>query len=175
MSFIVNAFSPPSRAGAAWFNAGSEQTYPDLDDTTRIGDQRKCHGAFVPGCRVFYVPREDGAKASEIAIDDWRDADAGDTKDQVMVFRYKGKFIAVNHECPHSSYPLSNGTPFDIEDFGVTLSSGILCPKHDWSFDLHTGQSDRGSYKLQVWEVQLKPDEKGEGKDVWVRRKQRIG
>jgi nitrite reductase/ring-hydroxylating ferredoxin subunit len=69
---------------------------------------------------------------------------------------------------------LSNGTPFDIEDFGVKLSAGITCPKHDWSFDLHTGKSDRGSYKLAVWETQLRKSESGE-EEVWVRRKQRIG
>jgi nitrite reductase/ring-hydroxylating ferredoxin subunit len=79
-------------------------------------------------------------------------------------------------ECPHSSYPLSNGTPFDIEDFGVVLSSGISCPKHDWSFDLHTGRSDRGNYKLQVWEIQERVAQEDNGvKDIWVRRKQRIG
>lgn len=77
-------------------------------------------------------------------------------------------------ECPHSSYPLSNGTPFDIEDFGVKLSSGITCPKHDWSFDLHTGRSDRGSYKLAVWEIQLRKSG-ADYEEVWVRRKQRIG
>lgn len=82
----------------------------------------------------------------------------------------------VIQECPHSSYPLSNGTPFDIEDFGVVLSSGITCPKHEWSFDLHTGKADRGSYKLQVWEVQQRPSEtEDEGMDIWVRRKQKIG
>jgi nitrite reductase/ring-hydroxylating ferredoxin subunit len=66
--------------------------------------------------------------------------------------------------------------PFDIEDFGVVLSSGITCPQHDWSFDLHTGKSDRGNYKLQIWEVQQRPREIGEnGMDIWVRRKQKIG
>ena len=81
-------------------------------------------------------------------------------------------------ECPHSSYPLSNGTPFDIEDFGVMLSMGITCPKHEWSFDLHTGHADRGSYRLKVWEVQVRPgnvESEGGEKEVWVRRKQRIG
>jgi nitrite reductase/ring-hydroxylating ferredoxin subunit len=63
--------------------------------------------------------------------------------------------------------------PFDIEDFGVVLSLGIQCPKHDWSFDLHTGRSDRGSYKLQVWEVQQRAG--AEGDEIWVRRKQKIG
>jgi nitrite reductase/ring-hydroxylating ferredoxin subunit len=65
---------------------------------------------------------------------------------------------------------------FDIEDFGVVLSFGITCPQHDWSFDLHTGKADRGSYKLKVWEVQVRRSEAGEDtSEVWVRRRQRIG
>lgn len=89
--------------------------------------------------------------------------------------------------CPHSAYPLSNGMPFDIEDFGVRLSAGLTCPKHGWSFDLFTGLSDTGRYKLPVWEVQLR-DEAGakiidplesdggaEERTVWIRRKQRMG
>lgn len=35
-------------------------------------------------------------------------------------------------QCPHSSYPLSQGIPFDIEDFGIVLSAGLTCPKHNW-------------------------------------------
>jgi nitrite reductase/ring-hydroxylating ferredoxin subunit len=77
--------------------------------------------------------------------------------------------------------------PFDIEDFGVVLSAGITCPKHGWSFDLFTGNADRASYRLKVWEVQLRDvpglaaQDVSEGeapppdKEVWVRRKQRIG
>lgn len=93
-------------------------------------------------------------------------------------------------ECPHSSFPLSQGTPFDIEDFGVILSAGLTCPKHGWSFDLFTGMGDRGSYRLNVWEVQLREiggtgaamsaNKADDGsvetdKEVWVRRKQRMG
>jgi hypothetical protein len=91
-------------------------------------------------------------------------------------------------QCPHSSFPLSNGTPFDIEDFGMILSAGLTCPKHGWSFDLFTGMGDRGTYRLGIWEVQLREpsgssragkDHDGtaitEDKEVWVRRKQRIG
>ncbi|KAL5405235.1 hypothetical protein PMIN03_008613 [Paraphaeosphaeria minitans] len=169
MSFLINAFSQPSRAGNAWFCAGAVTSYPDIEDQTRIGEQHLCQGNHIPGCRIFHVPREDSSRAAEIAIDEWKDADAGDAKNQVMVFKYKGKLVAVNHECPHSSYPLSNGTPFDIEDFGITLSSGITCPKHDWSFDMHTGVSDRGSYKLQVWEVQTRPKagDHGTEEEVW--------
>lgn len=92
-------------------------------------------------------------------------------------------------ECPHSSFPLSDGTPFDIEDFGIVLSAGITCPKHGWSFDLFTGQGDRGAYRLPIWEVQLREVKEAAkvtledgsetaDKEVWVRRKpppQKIG
>ncbi|KAF2820950.1 hypothetical protein CC86DRAFT_303540 [Ophiobolus disseminans] len=176
MSFLVNPFARPSRAGDAWFCVGPVSSYPNVDDSARVAERRLCGDALTPGCRIFHVPRQDSSQATQVAIDDWKDAENGDSKDQVMVFQYNGKFVAINHECPHSSYPLSNGTPFDIEDFGVLLSSGITCPQHDWSFDLHTGKSDRGSYKLQVWEVQQRPAEAGgEEMHLWVRRKQRIG
>jgi len=35
--------------------------------------------------------------------------------------------------------------------------------------------SDRGSYKLRIWEVQLRDVAGGDDKEVWVRRKQRMG
>lgn len=57
------------------------------------------------------------------------------------------------------------------------LSAGITCPKHDWSFDIFSGQADRGKYKLKVWEVQLRDVKTSETneQEVLVRRKQRIG
>lgn len=89
--------------------------------------------------------------------------------------------------CPHSSYPLSQGTPFDIEDFGVILSAGLTCPKHGWSFDIFTGTADRGNYQLDIWETQLRETKSVDprqtevdnskvldiaDKEVWVRRRQ---
>jgi hypothetical protein len=83
MSFLVNPFSRSSRAGDTWFYAGSVSSYPDVDDSTRVGEQRPCGGKFVPGCRVFHVPRDDSSKATEVAIDDWKDTEiGGDAKDQ---------------------------------------------------------------------------------------------
>jgi nitrite reductase/ring-hydroxylating ferredoxin subunit len=94
-------------------------------------------------------------------------------------------------KCPHSLYPLSQGVPFDIEDFGIVFSAGLTCPKHGWSFDLFNGAADRGSYELGVWETQLREvkiseesqeasEEISKGpnsvdKEVWVRRRQRVG
>jgi hypothetical protein len=38
---------------------------------------------------------------------------------------------------------------------------------------LFTGKSDRGSYRLKIWETEVRKG--GDGEEVWVRRKQRIG
>lgn len=60
----------------------------------------------------------------------------------------------------------------------MILSAGLTCPKHGWSFDLHSGRADRGRYQLRVWDVQLRDALTGERptaepeKEVWVRRKQ---
>ena len=39
--------------------------------------------------------------------------------------------------------------------------------------------ADRGTYKLKLWEVELRPvaghNGNDEGQEVWVRKKQRIG
>lgn len=212
MSSFFSPFSR-SRAGDAWVPVGVASSFPDITsaDGMRVSEVRLCakSGSSLPGCKIFHVPRDDSSKASEVPIDEaGAPPETGGLRDQVLIFQFNGKFHAINHvcniphsarvgfvetrkcladsgiqECPHSSYPLSNGAPFDIEDFGIVWSSGITCPKHGWSFDLSSGRGDRGSYKLQVWEVELRPTPGGnteglEGeveKEVWVRRKQRMG
>ncbi|CEF88848.1 unnamed protein product [Fusarium graminearum] len=182
MSFL----NPFSRKGAQWTFAGYTAEFPDVDDDAgNLAKHRLCNAKSIPGCKAFHIPKEDPSLSKEVEIGD--DALGQPLEDQVLVFQYKGKFHAVDHSCPHSQFPLSRGTPFDIEDFGVTLSVGVTCPKHDWSFDLFTGMSDRGSYKLKTWEVQIRDTreqdssqadgemEKPSNKGIWVRRKQRIG
>lgn len=67
---------------------------------------------------------------------------------------------------------MTRSTLSDIEDFGIVLSTGITCPKHGWTFDLHTGEADVGRYKLGLYEVELR--ENGDGDEqVWVRKKER--
>ncbi|KAK7962104.1 uncharacterized protein PG986_002929 [Apiospora aurea] len=180
-------FAFGNRRGDPWNFVGLASSFPNLDlDGKAVSERRPCNpeGSKAPGCKVYRVPRASNTpgvtEASEV------DAGVPDTttlKDQVLVFQYKGKFHAVDNRCPHSSYPLSRGSPFDIEDFGIKLSSGISCPKHDWSFDLHTGQGDRGAYKLAIWEIDLRPvaksstegQEQTDDQEVWVRRKQKMG
>ncbi|KZZ96537.1 Rieske [2Fe-2S] iron-sulfur domain protein [Moelleriella libera RCEF 2490] len=186
----MNFFSA-SRPGASWISAGTVSGFADLsDDNRRLADPRLCGAHLRPGCKVFRVPKDDPAEAEEVVIssdDEDSPISAADLSSHVLVFQHRGKFHAVDHSCPHSAYPLSNGTPFDIEDFGVVLSAGLTCPKHGWSFDLFTGMSDTGRYQLPLWEVQLRDEDGVKVVDpskndtdraqltVWVRRKHRTG
>ncbi|KAJ6155126.1 hypothetical protein N7470_005692 [Penicillium chermesinum] len=160
----MNPFRRLARADA-WSRIGLTSEFPDLglnEDDSQV----------LRACKAFNIPKTADATPVQADINL-----PGDLKDQVLVFQYKGKFHAIDHQCPHSAFPLSQGSLFDIEDFGITLSSGITCPKHGWSFDLFSGQGDRGNYKLKVWELELR-DVRIDGNDeqeVWVRRKQRIG
>ncbi|KAI2794565.1 hypothetical protein POX_a01164 [Penicillium oxalicum] len=161
--------------GDPWHRIGLASAFPDLSS-----NQPEDCSKITPSCKAFYIPSSNGSSSGDAPKE--ADIEApGDLKDQVLVFQYKGKFHAVDHSCPHSSFPLSQASVFDIEDFGITLSAGLTCPKHGWSFDLFSGQGDRGNYKLKIWEVELREpavsSEDGSKGDmeVWVRRKQRIG
>ncbi|KAH8433173.1 Rieske (2Fe-2S) protein [Aspergillus melleus] len=171
----MNAFVQHSRGGA-WHFAGLASSFPDIqshDDCSLI----------KPHCKAFSIPKTNNGPSSDdkAPIPANLDRPGRELKDQVLVFKFKGKFHAIDHQCPHSAFPLSRGSLFDIEDFGITLSAGITCPQHDWSFDLFSGQGDRGNYKLKVWELQLRDPSATNGapepgdQEVWVRRKQRIG
>ncbi|KAL2832672.1 hypothetical protein BJY01DRAFT_225862 [Aspergillus pseudoustus] len=162
---IMNPFRV-FQSGDPWHRVGVTSELSEISE-----DTEGC--TITQSCKAFRVPKTKGEEIVEANIDV-----PGDLKDQVLVFKYKGKVHAIDHQCPHSSFPLSQGNLFDIEDFGITLSTGITCPKHGWSFDITSGKADRGNYKLKIWEVQLR-DTTGssdpEEKEVWVRRKQRIG
>ncbi|KIV99374.1 uncharacterized protein PV09_08919 [Verruconis gallopava] len=172
---------------AAWFSVGLASSFVNITDPGcgALSGQsvvRTEGGPPKSGCKVFLAPDANDTSGQAVQLPDNPDEQLNASLrkgDQVLVFQYRGKFHAVDNKCPHSSYPLSNGTPFDIEDFGIALSAGITCPKHGWSFDLFSGQADRGTYRLKLWEVQLR-DVEGDGaddaaKEVWVRRRQRVG
>ena len=56
--------------------------------------------------------------------------DVGDKR--IAIFRYGGEFFALDETCPHRGGPLHDGT----------LDEGIvLCPWHQWQFDLKSGCS----------------------------------
>jgi len=84
-------FLTQSRANAAWYPVGLASALPDLDlvkDAYRI----------APRCKAFSIPKN--ADTSEIQAPVEADIDMpGDLKDQVLVFKYKGKIHAVDHVC----------------------------------------------------------------------------
>ncbi|KAI6087846.1 hypothetical protein F4821DRAFT_235349 [Hypoxylon rubiginosum] len=175
---------PSSRKGDAWFCVGRSSSFPNITESgsVNLSQHQACSGQeSAPGCKVFHVPDTDSSQARQIEGGSILRAEGGGLSDEVVVFKYKDKIHAISNRCPHSAYPLSEGIPFDIEDFGVVLSAGITCPKHWWSFDLFTGRADRSNYELRRWDVQLRPstsseaDKDEDDQEVWVRRKQRIG
>ena len=65
----------------------------------------------------------------------------------IAVFRTAdGAVFASQAECPHRQGPLANGS---LE--GTTL----VCPIHQWSFDLRTGETDNGDCGITVYPVSV--------------------
>ncbi|KAJ5903037.1 hypothetical protein N7504_005420 [Penicillium tannophilum] len=158
------------KAAKAWHRIGLVSSIPELEN----------HDGYrmAPKCKAFIIPK-DGT--SDPQAPEEADLDFSfNLANQVLVFKYQGKIHAVDHQCPHATFPLSQGKLFDIEDFGIKLSTGLTCPKHGWSFDIFTGKGDRGNYNLKLWEIDLREpsstvEASDDDKEVWVRPKQRIG
>ncbi|KAF5863382.1 hypothetical protein ETB97_010263 [Aspergillus alliaceus] len=90
---------------AAWHRIGLASAFLELslaNDCSRI----------APSCKAFSIPNTNTGAPVKADVDLPRQL-----KDQVLVFKYKGKIHAIDHQCPHLSFPLSPGSLFDIEDF----------------------------------------------------------
>ncbi|POS80597.1 rieske domain-containing protein [Diaporthe helianthi] len=207
-----------SRPGEDWFFAGLASSFPNITDssepyfklvwpqpcrTRAAGSSSSTDTPKVPACKIFHPkatqdPTETSATVvAQIDPDAAPGEDAWLMKEQVLVFRYKGRFHAVDHACPHRAYSLSWGVPFDIEDSGSgrTLGHAIRCRGHSFAFELTTGAGDRGGYRLGVWDVELRPvagvvaagdglgrdggemgeEEEEEEREVWVRKGRKSG
>lgn len=113
-SAMTSFFSPfsRSRGGNAWFSVGLATSFPDVatSDAAQIRDLRPCGNSenIQPGCKVFHVPKDDSSGAREVILDSAEapPPEAGGLRDQVLVFRYKEKFHAINHVRIPSQYSL---------------------------------------------------------------------
>jgi nitrite reductase/ring-hydroxylating ferredoxin subunit len=151
-----------------WLYAGLSSSIPNIEpsDAPKTKIAKSSNPADgPPPCTIFQLsdsqpPRQVTPAEAQESIG---------FEPQVLVFRYRNKLHAINHSCPHRTHPLSRGSLYDIEDFGIIFSAGITCPGHGWAFDVNTGLCDRGSYKLQVWEVETREGNNGE--EVWIRKK----
>jgi hypothetical protein len=113
-------FNYLSRASNPWFHAGPSSSFPDIDpslDSADLSQPRACShkGTSVQGCKAFSISRADGAKGKPVTVYagalEWdEDGTAQDLSDQVLVFRYRGKFHAVDHVRGYSTVGLHRAT-----------------------------------------------------------------
>lgn len=73
---------------------------------------------------------------------------------RIALFRFQGKFYALEETCPHRGGPLHEGP---IQD-GV-----VVCPWHQWQFDLATGCSPVNPLsRVRTYVVRV------DGDDLWL-------
>jgi hypothetical protein len=100
----MNWFQQTSRLGDAWFSVGLASSFPDigLDEVDGdLSEPRLCNTDHKPGCKVFYVPPANSPQRNEVFLTSEEALEGSDLKDQVLVFRYRGKFHAIDHvSCP---------------------------------------------------------------------------
>jgi nitrite reductase (NADH) small subunit len=69
---------------------------------------------------------------------------------RVAVFRSRdGRVFASQAECPHRKGPLVDG---------LVGAGTVVCPLHEWRFDLETGATQNGSCPIEVYRVSLGAD-----------------
>ena len=93
-------FVAPSRPSTGWVSAGHASSFPDIaPGAGTLSEPHPCAAAHRPGCAVLHVPRTGGATpaATRIALDGGSPGGSKNLTDQVLVFRYRGKFHAVDH------------------------------------------------------------------------------
>jgi hypothetical protein len=74
--------NPFTRATANWHPVGLASELPSIEDDMRI----------VPRCKAFNIPKTNSPMERVEDIDL-----PGELKDQVLVFKYKGKYHAIDH------------------------------------------------------------------------------
>jgi nitrite reductase/ring-hydroxylating ferredoxin subunit len=73
----------------------------------------------------------------------------------VLLIRQQGQIFAINNRCPHMACGFFSGTL----DNGV-----IICPCHEWRFDLETGEYEEApGFKLTKYEWKV------ESGKIWVK------
>lgn len=73
---------------------------------------------------------------------------------RVLICRDGDEFFAVDEICPHKQRSMRQGVIFNGE---------IICPHHQYHFDLKTGRCKSRCAPLHVYEVRVIEDE------IWVR------
>lgn len=93
-------FAFGNRRGDPWNFVGLASSFSNLDlDGKSVSERRSCNPkGTAPGCKVYRIPRANNTPgATEASEVDAGVPDMTTLKDQVLVFRYKGKFHAVDN------------------------------------------------------------------------------
>lgn len=95
----------------SWFPVGLVSSFPEAgSDDENLLYQRDCKSEAKPGCRVFDVPKENISQRKEIHVaeDETEMGEDGVVlKNQVLIFKHRGKMHAVDH-VSHSITPFSH-------------------------------------------------------------------
>jgi nitrite reductase (NADH) small subunit len=85
---------------------------------------------------------------AQIPPGEGRNFDIGSRR--IAVFHARdGRAFATQAECPHRGGPLADG---------LLGNGSVVCPFHEWRFDLTTGETRNGSCPIAVYPLTLNAD-----------------
>lgn len=73
----------------------------------------------------------------------------------IALLNNAGTFQTIDNICPHKGGMLSDGK--------ITKDNCVVCPLHQWTFDLTTGKNIRNpACKLNIYPVRI------QGEEIWI-------
>lgn len=108
----LNLFKKPE---PAWIPVGLMSSFPEVgSDDENLVHPRSCKSGTQPGCRVFDIPKEDITQRREVPVkaDGERPVeDSVDLKNQVLIFRHRGKIHAIDNVSQAYAFSFIIDTP----------------------------------------------------------------
>lgn len=90
--FTFFSRSQTSGGKGGWQRIGLTSDFPDVDSPENNGDCR-----VTSQCKAFTIPKTPTPGSSSAPVEAEIDGPLEDLKDQVLVFKYKGKMHAIDH------------------------------------------------------------------------------